>query len=568
MTSWILQETQRADHEVLMEELGISGVEARMLLTRGLSDPLEARRFLYPSPDHLHDPFLFSEMKKAVELLEETVEKGMRILVHGDYDADGICGASLIYKALQKIGADVHFFVPDRAKDGYGLADRVMERGIAAGMKLVISVDCGSSDEKIIDSLAENGVRTIITDHHEVSSRIDSADAFLNPKLPAEGYPFKELAGVGVAFKLLQGFERHTGRDLGLEEMLDYVAIGTLGDYSLLCGENRTLVHIGLRQLAKWERKGFASLQKECNLPRSGFSARQICFTIVPRLNSPGRIGSARDVVELLTTEDGERAASIASQIEEMNSRRRSLDSVVTEEASYIADIVIKKDDPSALVFSSASWHEGVVGIGAARLVEKYGRPAVLIAVKGGFGKGSVRSPGFLNVKAALERCSEYLKVFGGHREAGGFTIPEENIPGFSAMFNKVAGEMLENADDVKDQLYDAEVMLGQCDMKLVEFIELMSPFGPGNEEPLMMIRELEVLPGSRIVGNGHLRVKVKDPVGDERDMIGFSLARAWNPVDIVGRRIDALVTLRRNNWQGREEAQLQLKQLRYSEIR
>lgn len=569
MVSWILREDRDSISRPLEEGLGISGLQARLLVNRGIVTVDEARRFLEPAYGDLHDPFLFSEMEKAVGILSESVALRKRILVHGDYDADGISGTALLFRVLRGMGADVRFFVPNRAKDGYGLARRVMERGIEVGqlgpLDLVISVDCGSSDDDVVSFLADRGVRTIITDHHEIAKRVPRADAFINPKLPSEKYPFAELAGVGVAFKLLQALEIRTGASLGLEKMLDYVAVGTLGDYSLLQDENRVLVSLGMKRLAEWDNPGFAALQRESNLPSSGFTARQVCFTIVPRLNSPGRVGSARDVVELLVTDDHVKAASIAAKIENVNSTRKSLDSVVTEQACNLADVEMKKGAPSALVYSSDAWHEGVVGIGAARLAEKYSLPSVLIAVNGDYGKGSARSAGLVNIKEALESCSRYLTLFGGHREAGGFTLPEKNIPDFRIMFDRVVGGMLEKYEDRNPVLFDSRVALGQCDMELASMIENMSPFGPGNEEPLLLIEGLKVLDGSRIVGNDHLKIMVSDESGAGGELIGFSLGRAWNPVDLAGKRIEVLANIRKNKWQGREEPQVQVLKIRLS---
>lgn len=563
MTSWTACVSDEEALNGLTSALGIGRLEAGLLFNRGITTVEAASRYFDPSFDDLHDPFLFAEMEGAVSLVSEAVGRGDRILVHGDYDADGICGAALLYRGLERAGADVHYFVPDRAKDGYGLARRVMKRSVETGLGLVISVDCGASDRDIVAYLRENGIRSIITDHHSVTERIAEADAFLNPKLPGESYPFDELAGVGVAFKLLQGIESGAGLDTGLKGMLDIVALGTLGDYSPLVDENRVLVSLGLERLRRWENVGLDALRTVSGLPAEGFSARQICFTLVPRLNSPGRVGSARDVVRLLVTGDRAEAAGIAVDMEEKNNRRKSLDSLVTEEASYLADVIMKRDDPNALVFSSSSWHEGVVGIGAARLNEKYNLPSVLIAVKDGVGKGSARSSGTIDLKETLERCSKYLLAYGGHRDAGGFTIPEENISDFSRLFNKVVGEEIEEATGHPPVLFDAAITLEECESGLISFMGRMRPFGPGNREPVFMIEGLEALPGTRIVGKEHLRIEARDERGLEASLIGFTLGRAWNPVDIIGRKIDILVNLRMNTWQGREEPQLQVIMIR-----
>ncbi len=566
MIDWVVDPADERAVALLASSLLIEPVQARLLVARGISTREEAERFLEPSPEQLIDPFLFDEMERAVRLLHEAVTSGERILIHGDYDADGICGTALLYETLLELGADVHFFIPDRAKDGYGLARRVMERGVEKGLGLVVSVDCGSSDQSVISFLHENGVRVIVTDHHETRSRPTGTDAFLNPKLPGESYPYKELAGAGVAYKLLQGLEIYTGLNLSLERRIDLAALGTLGDYALLTGENRSIVSIGMRELAEWRRPGIKALRIESGLSPSGFTARKICFTLIPRLNSPGRLGSARDVVDLLVTDEKDRATAIAREIEEKNRRRRVHDSSVTEEASYLADIVLKRTEPSALVFSSSTWHEGVVGIGASRLAEKYNMPTVLIAVRNGLGKGSARSAGVVNIKEALERCSDLLIEYGGHREAGGFSIEESRVSDFQNAFEEAVEEMLEGKEDDSALHVDAEVTFDDCDREMLSFFSRLAPFGPGNHEPILLVRGIEVLGGTRIVGDGHLRLEGRDSRGATQHLIAFSMASDWNPERIIGERIDVLTHARSNVYQGKEEVQLQVKAIRLSE--
>lgn len=563
MSNWSLDVPDDDAVRRLAEALVLSPLEAAVLVTRGISDADEAARFLSPAMDMLHDPFRFAEMERATDRLRAAIANRERILVHGDYDADGVCGAALIYDCLGKLGADVHFFVPDRAKDGYGLAERVMKRGVEVGLDLVVSVDCGSSDGKLIGWLAERGVDTIVTDHHETSERVPEACAFLNPKLPGESYPFAELAGTGVAFKLLQGLEKSMKVRLSLERLLDLVAIGTLGDYVPLRDENRILVSLGLERLRRWDRPGLAALRSESGLPRDRFSARRICFTLVPRLNSPGRMGTAGDVVRLLVTGEKEEAVAIAREMEAKNTQRRVHDSRVTEEASYLADVVLKRDEPAALVFSSASWHEGVVGIGAARIAERYNLPAALIAVRDGLGKGSVRSAGMVNVKDALERCAHKLVAYGGHREAGGFTIVEEDIPDFQRLFEEAVGELFERKAGSGDMHVDLELDLEDCTLPFVSFVERLAPFGPANHEPVFLVSGLDVMPATRIVGDGHLKLVARDASGAAGEFIGFSMGREWRPPVIIGNRFDVLAHLRRNVYNGREEPQLQIVEMR-----
>jgi single-stranded-DNA-specific exonuclease len=566
MHIWQIQPIDERILRDLESGLNLRPIEARLLAARGVKDVDEAFRLINPALEHLHDPFLFNEMEAAARILHEAITRHERILVHGDYDADGVCGTALLVEVLSRLGADVHFFVPDRAKDGYGLARRVMDRGFEVGIKLVLSVDCGSSDREVVASLASRGIRVIITDHHETAARIPEADAFLNPKLPGEGYPFRELTGTGVAFKLLQGLERAMGINLALHEDLDLVAIGTLGDSGAMIDENRVLVQRGLAVLREWRRPGLRALREASGLSANSFSPRQVSFTLVPRLNSPGRMGSAREAVELLVTHDEAAAARIAGGIEEKNRSRRAHDSRVTEEASYLADIIIRRSEPKTLVFSSSSWHEGVVGIGAARLAERYNMPSVLIAVRDGFGKGSARSAGKVNVKEALERCERYLIDHGGHKEAGGFSIREQDIPEFQRLFEEVVEELVACPSAPCVLRADAEVTFADCTLELQSFIERIGPFGMANAEPILMLRNLSVLRGTRVVGDGHLKVEAADRSGETRDLIGFSLASTWKPADIAGGTVDVLISLRKNAYQGRVEPQLQIHDMRLTE--
>jgi single-stranded-DNA-specific exonuclease len=565
MQVWEIQPADERLEGELSRALLLGPLEARLLASRGLRSVEDGVRFIQPKFEQLHDPFLFNEMERATRLLRETIARGERILVHGDYDADGVCGTALLFEVLAKLGADVHFFVPDRSKDGYGLAKRVMDRGFEAGLKLVLSVDCGSSDGEVVAALVERGVKVLITDHHETSERVPGADAFINPKLPGERYPFKELTGSGVAFKLLQGLEKTMGLDLRLGEHLDLVALGTLGDSGAMRDENRIIVAAGFDLMREWKRPGLRALRARSGLPLGGFSTRQVSFTIIPRLNSPGRIGSARAVVELLMTKDEDEAKRIADEIEKNNDLRKELGKSVIDDAVKSAEYRVWHHEPSALVFSGSDWHQGVVGIAAARLAERYNIPAVLIAVQDGLGKGSVRSAGKVNVKEALERCSEHLLEFGGHKEAGGFSIREEAIPDFHKMFEEIVAELSACPAAPCIISVDAEIPLGECTLGLLSFIERLGPFGAGNPEPVLMIRDLEVLPGTRIVGAGHLKLEARDRNADSRDLIGFSQAGAWKPADIVGQRIDVLINLRKNTYQGRVEPQLQIVAIRLS---
>ncbi len=565
-SEWVLKNTDSSNIKKLSAECNLTDLQVHLLLCRGLDSAEKINNFLNPSFDKLHDPFEFNEMEKAVSLVLEAIRKRELILVHGDFDADGITGTTLIYQFLREAGANVLYFVPRRATDGYGLAMRVMEKGVQNGLKLVISVDCGSSDSEVVSFLLEKGVKVLVTDHHDISVRIN-ADAFINPKFPSEKYPFTELAGVGVAFKLVQALAKSLEIDFLPEKYLDLVALGTLGDYMPLRDENRIFVSLGLDAMTKWARPGLGALRTKSGLDKENFSAKQVCFTIIPRLNSPGRIGSARDVVSLLVENDPEGAFVKAGEIEEKNKQRKYLDKSVTEQAYYLADIFLKRGNPNALVFSSASWHQGVVGIGAARLAERYRLPAALIAVQeNGVGKGSVRSAGVVHVRNALEKCSSLLIAFGGHKEAGGFSVHEDKITDFINLFNKVVGELVGDGKSNHIHEVDMEISIEECTMEFLSFLERMAPFGPGNIEPVFMFRGVDVLNECRIVGNGHLKFEGSQNSAWPANFIGFSMGKVWKPQNIYGQKMDILANLQKNYYKGKLGKQFTILDLRLSE--
>lgn len=567
MHGWDIRKIDGRVIDALANGLGLPPLEARLLAARGVGSIEDGRRFLDPSFDQLHDPFLFNEMAEAARLLREAITRRERILIHGDYDADGVCGTALLYDALSRLGADVHFFVPDRAKDGYGLARRVMDRGFEVGLRLVVSVDCGSSDREVVASLAERGVSVIVTDHHETAERIPEARAFINPKLPGERYPFRELTGAGVAFKLLQGLEKTMGADLRLRELLDLAALGTLGDSGAMLDENRIIVRCGLEELALWRRPGLAALRGMSSMPEKSFTARQVSFNIIPRINAPGRVKSAKAAVDLLTEKDPAAAARIAAEIDVQNEQRKELGNSVLNDVREYAKYRVWHEDPKALVFEGVTWHEGVIGIAAARLAEEYNVPSALIAVRNGRGKGSVRSAGKINVKEALERCSRYLEDHGGHREAGGFSIREDDIPGFKRLFEEVVEELVACPSERCTILADAGATLDDCTEELLAFVERIGPFGAANPEPIFLLRGLEVMDeGTRILREEHLRIAARDGNGATRDLIGFSMVGDWKPADIVGRRIDVLVNIRKDSYRKASGPQLQIHELRLSE--
>jgi single-stranded-DNA-specific exonuclease len=377
----------------LAAELEISPLVARLLLARGISDAAEARVFLSPSLDDLHDPFLMAGMEPAVERLQEAVRSGRPIMIYGDYDVDGITGSALLYRALAEFSPQVSCFLPNRARDGYGLAKAGIDEAGRRGAGLLLSVDCGITAHAEVDYARSLGIDCIITDHHETKESLPRAVAVLDPKRQDCPYPYKELAGVGVAYKLLQAFYRSNSLpDSKLEEHLDLVALGTIADIVPLTGENRILAKFGLQRLRQSLKPGLMAMLEAAGLGGRQLESSHVVFIIAPRLNAAGRMGDADASLSLLTTEDRDHALAVARRLEEENRRRKEVDDRILTEAMAMVEGGLDLSRDRVIVLASDSWHQGVIGIVASRLVERYFRPTVLISVDGDLGKGSARS--------------------------------------------------------------------------------------------------------------------------------------------------------------------------------
>jgi single-stranded-DNA-specific exonuclease len=554
--TWILPQADaplESDAGTLHRELGLPLPVARLLCRRGYRDLESVRQLLHPSFEQLLDPLLMMDMDRASERLARAVREREHIVINGDYDTDGITGTALLVSELRRLGARVDFFIPDRERDGYGVTPRLVERAGEVGVKVLISVDCGSSDHDALEKARALGIDAIVVDHHEIPQRPDAAWAVLNPKRSDCAYPFKSLSAVGVAYKLLQAVCARLQRNATPEDGLDLVILGTLADVQPVIDENRVMAALGLARLRSDSlRPGVRALLATAGVRAGDVRSGHIGFRMAPRLNAVGRVARGKLGVDLLLAADTRVAGELASRVEGQNTLRKQIQEQMVTEARESAAQLWSEAPRPALVLASESWHHGVVGIVAARLCDEYGVPSVLIAIHNGLGRGSIRTAGNVDVRAALQETSELLLKFGGHREACGLTIEPEKIPAFRQRFEVAVGRQLDEA--VPPTLHvDAALQPIEVEPELVDALDRLEPFGTGNPEPLFLLEGARVGQRSRIVGAGHLKLDLEMQDGRTLDAIAFGWGRDVNPADVIGNRLDALGYVRRQDprWGG-----------------
>jgi len=561
------------DADALARRLGTRPLIAQILANRGLKDFETAQTFLNPQLSDLHDPQELPGACEAAEYIAQAVRAGTRIVLYGDYDVDGITGVAILHACLRMVGADVHFYVPHRLEEGYGINAEALAKLRAQGAELLVTVDCGIGAVALLAEAKAAGLETIVTDHHGLPEKLPDCQAIVHPHLHGGRYPNAYLAGAGVAFKLAWQIARVICGEKRVDEpmrrfLLDatcLAALGTIADVVPLVGENRSLAMYGLRGLPTSEHPGLRALLESTNLTNSKLDAYHVGFVLAPRINACGRMGHARLAVELLTDSDHitpDRCEKIAKLLAQQNTKRQKIERAVTEEA--LARVHEQGlDDPKhrAIVLSSPDWHGGVIGIVASRLVDRFDRPVILVAVNGnGCGQGSGRSiPGF-HMRDALVACSEHLLSFGGHAMAGGLRIWPKHLDAFTEAFEKYATENL-SADRLQQTLaIDAEARLEQLDMSLAQDVARMAPFGQGNPQPVLAIRNCQILTAPKRMGrrggtvgmllaqNGVRIRAVGFGMGDLADqLIGV------NTLDVAGEPV-------LNTFQGRTTVELKLK--------
>jgi single-stranded-DNA-specific exonuclease len=546
----------------LAEGLRLTPLTAGVLARRGVVTAEEGREFLEARLAALPDPFLLPGMERAALRLAAAVEQGERIAVHGDYDVDGITGTALLVETLRGLGAAVDYHIPLRLRDGYGLSAEALRRAAAEGAKVAVSVDCGVCAVAEARLALELGLDLIITDHHQPPETLPAAFAVVDPHLPCD-FPFKPLAGVGVAFFLLAALRKVLrGRGFfasrpepDLRRGLDLVALGTIADIVPLTGVNRTLARAGLALLGGEGRPGVGAL-REVAVVRE-VSCGAVGFRLAPRLNAAGRLEDAALGVDLLLQPSRERALAIARMLDDFNRERQQIERQAFEQAVERLERG-GEGGAASIVLADERWHPGVIGIVASRLVERYHRPTVLIALEGGQGKGSARSIGGFHLYRALDLCRHHLAAFGGHEFAAGLTIAAESIAPFAAAFEKVARQALDEEQLLPRLGHDGEVLLEELTLDAARELAALAPFGAGNPEPAFVLRAVRVQQ-IRPVGEGHLRFTARQG-GYSLPCIAFGMASRQ---PFLEGEIDLLVTPGLNEWRGSVSVQLRVRDFR-----
>jgi single-stranded-DNA-specific exonuclease len=493
MREWRWETNRREEREALARELGVTPTVAGLLIARGHDTPAAAHLFLNPCLEHLHDPFLLPDAEAAAERIARALDSGEKILVHGDYDVDGVAAAALFTRLLQTLGAAVECFIPHRQHDGYDLQVETVRRAAQEGVGLIVTVDCGILAFEAADAARELGVDLVITDHHQPDrERLPAAIAVVNPCRLDSSYPFRDLTGVGVAYKVALAVLNRRGvpDDSFRRNFLDLVALGTVSDCLPLVGENRVLVRFGLDALAASRKPGVRALLAAAKTPKP--TASSIAFGLGPRLNAVGRLDAAELACRLLLTREEAEARELAARVERCNQERQATQSRVVAEAMEQADELDLRRTP-VIVLANSHWHAGVVGIAAAKVAETTHRPAVLIALEGATGRGSARSVDGFHILEALRRCSDHLVRVGGHASAAGFEIRTEAVPGLREALIRVAAESLPAEPAAPALLLDDLLLPHEITERLARELGMLEPFGHGNPEPLFGSQGLPV---------------------------------------------------------------------------
>lgn len=548
-----------------MIDAGIPPLPAMVLCARGLDTPEKAKAFLDDREELLHDPFLLKDMDRAVARIKQALIHQETIAVYGDYDVDGITSTCLLTDYLRRQGASVIAYIPDRMEEGYGLSDQAVEQLHDQGVTLIITVDCGITAVTETLHAAQLGMDVVITDHHECKETLPSAVAVVNPHRLDCQYPFPYLAGVGVAFKLVLALGGPEHRKELLAEYTDLTAIGTVADVMQLTGENRVIVRMGLKTLAHTQRPGLRSLIREAGAEGKPLTATTIGYTLAPRINASGRMGCASLAGELLLTTDSTRAEELARELCSLNRERQAIEGEIYEEC--VARLDRSGGSHSVIVLASEGWHQGVVGIVASRLAEKYSCPAFMICLQDGKGKGSCRSFGGFNLFAALEQCSDLLEDFGGHELAAGFTINEENISAFRDKMERAVLERTGGAEMVAVLQIDAKISSpGLLSLESVESFSLLEPFGAGNPKPVFVMSGVTIQSMFEVGGGRHLKLRLRHQ-NALFDAIFFSVSAARLAL-APGDRVDVAFTPQINEFRGMRSVQLQVCDLQPSPTR
>ncbi|MEP6717598.1 MAG: single-stranded-DNA-specific exonuclease RecJ [bacterium] len=561
---WIVCEHNAQQVDSLARALNVSPTIASLLISRDCADENSARKFLKPSHDQLHEPYLMKGVREAVARLLKAIDAGEPILVYGDYDVDGTTGTAVLLRALELLGARTGFHVPHRFTEGYGIQQPALEKAAAEGYKLVISVDCGIRAHDPLYWARDNGLDVIITDHHlpDEGEGVPPAYAVLNPNQKGCNYPDKNLAGVGVAFKLVDALFRERDRGAQVNAFLKIVAIGTVADVAKLTGENRAIVALGLHDLAKATNPGLRALMEVCGCgDGSGMTAYDIGFRLGPRINAAGRMDAARAVVELFSTRDPAEAKRLAAHLDTRNQERQEVQRQIVELAIKELESVAQDAANSYVaVIAGEGWHRGVIGIAASKIAERINRPCVVLSLEGDIAHGSARSIEPYHLLNGLTSCSDLFDKFGGHSHAAGVTLKRDRIDALRRRLNRHASDHLTTEDLQPCVNIDAELPTEAISFELVSELKDLEPYGAGNPRPAFLARNLCIVNEPRLIGERHLKLNVRGPQGRPLETIW------WNGAEqavALKNGVEMVYTIETNKWNGETFLQLSVQDVK-----
>ncbi|NIM51112.1 MAG: single-stranded-DNA-specific exonuclease RecJ [Gemmatimonadales bacterium] len=547
----------------LAELLDIPETLAALLVQRGYASPDEAKNFLRPRLDNLADPYRLRGMPRAVELIAAAVRGGRTIVIHGDYDVDGQCATTLLTRVLRAGGAEVVPFVPHRLRDGYDFGPAGLAQAKTHDASLIITCDCGTTATESVTAAQAEGRRVVVTDHH-LPGAVAPADAMVNPQHPECTSSLNELCGAGVAFKLAQALVAELGLPENLPyHLLDLVALATVADVVPLTGENRTLVRFGLKTMASSRWPGIRALVEVVGLAGKPIRAGHVGYILAPKLNAAGRIGDAMDGVRLLLCDDPSEARTLARKLDTINARRQDMDEAMLDEAVEVIEETVDLEKHYGLVLAQEGWHPGVIGLVASRIVERYTRPTILVALEGDEGRGSGRSIPRFDLHAGLSACAEHLTRFGGHRMAAGLSLRRERLEAFSTAFNEAVRSTLTADDLIPTRRIDVVIPVQHLDDRLERLFRHLEPCGPGNPAPVLAVGRANAR-GHRVVGSNHLRFTLTDGTGSVA-AIAFDWADRVDG-DWWRRPVDVALKLERNEWMGTSTLQARVVEIRPSQ--
>ncbi len=578
---WVtLNEQNEEKINLFSQELNISKTLAKLLFQRGINTFDNARDFFRPNLKNLHDPFLMKDMDKAVSRLEKAIDNKEKVLVYGDYDVDGTSAVALVYSFIKQYNDNIEYYIPDRYSEGYGVSIQGIDYAIENKFQLIITLDCGIKANTEIDRAANNNIDVIICDHHRPGDILPKAYAILDAKQIDCNYPFKELSGCGVGFKLIQGYaQRKKTPFCDLVKYLDLVVISIASDIVPITGENRILAYYGLKLINSQPRIGIESILTYSNIRRKAdtpelstksifnryISISDLVFLVGPRINAAGRIDTGRNSVKLLISEDLETAERIGERINAYNDERRSLDTITTAEAIQMIMDDPKYTNRKSTIVYHPDWHKGVIGIVASRLVESYYKPTIVFTQSNGLITGSARSVKDFDIYDAIDQCSEFLEHFGGHKYAAGLSILPEKLFDFREKFEEVVSKTISLDSQMPEIEIDSELCLSEINTKFYNVLNQFAPFGPGNMSPVFLTKGVMDSGTGRIVGSNHLKLNIVHPNMScyPISAIAFQLADYADHIT-SGKRFDICYSIEENEWNSKTNIQLNIKDIMF----